>query len=80
MTARIYAVQLEYVLCQINAYRSNLHFGRPFLWWLINSLHFGTLMPFWKAGVHYIIPAQAEIQCLFKLDTRLRGYDETAVS
>ncbi len=45
----------EYFLCQINAYRCNLHVGRFYyvVWWSLYH-YFGTLMPFWVVGVESI--------------------------
>lgn len=60
---RIYPMNLKHFFCQVDAYRSNLHFGRSSLVkWLYCYFHFGTLMPFREVGVHYIIASEATRQ------------------
>lgn len=64
LAVRIFTMNLEHVLCQIQAYRSSLHMLLPStVRWLMNRFQLGTHDAASEVGgAHTIIPAKAGIQ------------------
>src|SRR6185312_9445613 len=55
LAARVHAMHLEHVLCQINSNRRNLHSGRLLSCeWSSHNFHSGTSMPYREGGDHPI--------------------------